>query len=391
MNETKLSIVIVNYNVKHLLEQCLISVRAAINGLSATIFVVDNHSTDESVACLRPLFPEVIFIENTHNPGFAKANNQAIRQCNSEYILLLNPDTVIGEDCLHKVCAFMDNQPDAGALGVKMLNAQGAFLPESKRSFPTPWVSCCKLFGLSKLFPQSARFAAYSLPYLHPDSLHHVEVLAGAFMLLRATALKKTGLLDESFFMYGEDIDLSCRMLQAGFHNYYFPERILHYKGESTKKGDRKYLNAFYDAMLIFYRKYYPQSGWFVSSLIRLSIVLRKGYAALFERKFKESKAAKKQRRVLVLCRKAHFEKVQTAMAEQIQGLETVEQWDIDEMETIDTLNQCIQSKTISDIVFCYPDIAFSMILLWMDQLTDKTIICHISHLNNGLFISPNY
>lgn len=163
--ETKLSVIIVNYNVKYFLEQCLYSVRAAVTGMDAEVFVVDNNSTDGSVEYLRPKFPEVVFIENKDNPGFAKANNQAIRQCTGEYVLLLNPDTVVGEESLRSLCFQMDEDPEIGAIGVKMLNGHGVFLPESKRAFPSPWVSFCKIFGLTKLFPNSPAFARYSLPY----------------------------------------------------------------------------------------------------------------------------------------------------------------------------------------------------------------------------------
>jgi GT2 family glycosyltransferase len=391
MRDAKISIVIVNYNVKYILAQCLYSVQAAANGLDIEIFVVDNNSTDGSVACLRPQFPEVVFIENDDNPGFAKANNQAIHQCNGEYILLLNPDTVIGEDCLQNLCRFLDEHPQAGAAGVKMLNGHGAFLPESKRSFPTPWVSFCKLFGLSKLFPRSRRFAAYSLPYLNPDETHRVEVLAGAFMLLRHEALKKTGLFDESFFMYGEDIDLSYRIVLAGYQIYYLPERILNYKGEITKTGDRKYLHAFYDAMLIFYRKYYPDSGRFISGLIRLSIALRKGYAALFEKKNRRKKKKIKHRCVLIICRKSNFESIKTSVNCRIPGINTVTLKDLDEESALDVINHPIHTEKYTDIVFCYPDISFSQVLLFMDIMTDKTVTFRIFHLHNGLFISPNY
>lgn len=251
MYDKKVSIVIVNYNVCFFLEQCLYSVQAAINGIDAEVIVVDNNSTDGSVDYLRPKFPFVRFIENKNNPGFSKANNQALEQCLGEYILVLNPDTIIGEESIRTLCFFMDEHEKAGAAGVKMLNGCGTFLPESKRSFPSPWVSFCKLFGLSKLFPGSKQFARYSLPYLNPDKQHKVDVLAGAFMFIRHEALEKTGLFDESFFMYGEDIDLSYRMKLAGYSNYYLPERILHYKGESTKRGDMKYIHAFHNAMLI--------------------------------------------------------------------------------------------------------------------------------------------
>ena len=164
--ETKLSVIIVNYNVKYFLEQCLYSVRAAVTGMDAEVFVVDNNSTDGSVEYLRPKFPEVVFIENKDNPGFAKANNQAIRQCTGEYVLLLNPDTVVGEESLRSLCFQMDEDPEIGAIGVKMLNGHGVFLPESKRAFPSPWVSFCKIFGLSKLFPNSPAFARYSLLFI---------------------------------------------------------------------------------------------------------------------------------------------------------------------------------------------------------------------------------
>lgn len=236
MYETQLSVVIVNYNVKYFLEQCLCSVQAATQGWDVDIYVVDNHSSDGSVEYLRPLFPDVIFMENQENVGFAKANNQAFHICKGEYVLMLNPDTAIGEESLRSLCYFMDEHPEAGAIGLKMLNGNGIFLAESKRSFPTPWVSFCKLFGLSKLFPDSPKYASYALPYLSPDEQHEVDVLSGAFMLMRHEALEKTGLLDEKFFMYGEDIDLSYRFIQAGYKNYYMPERMLHYKGESTQK-----------------------------------------------------------------------------------------------------------------------------------------------------------
>ena len=387
----KLSIVIVNYNVKYILEQCLIAVYAAIKGLDTEIIVVDNHSTDDSVQYLRPVFPEVVFIENNENTGFAKANNQAIRLCKGEYILLLNPDTVIGEDCLHNICRFMDEHPEAGAAGVKMLNAYGAFLPESKRSFPTPWVSFCKLFGLSNLFSQSKRFAAYSLPYLDPDKQHRVDILAGAFLFLRHEALKKAGLLDESFFMYGEDIDLSYRIVLSGYQNYYLPECILHYKGESTKKGDKKYLHAFYNAMLIFYGKYYPYSSWFISSLIRLSITVRKCYAALFERKNTVKKKYTKNSKWLIICRGNHFETVKTSITSRITRTDAATLWNLDEKNALKAINHPVKREKYTDIIFCYPDISFGQMLLLMDSTTDKSITHHIYHLNRGLFISPNY
>jgi GT2 family glycosyltransferase len=268
----KLSIIIVNYNVKYFLEQCLDSVFLAIKNSAVEIFVVDNLSSDGSMEYLKLRFPNVIFIENQENVGFSKANNQAIAQARGEYILLLNPDTIIGESSLINVCRFMDENPQAGALGVKMLDGYGRFLPESKRGFPSPWNSFCKMSGLSKLFPHSKRFGGYHLKYLDNNAVHAVDILAGAFMMVRKEVIEKSGCLDESFFMYGEDIDWSFRIAHSGYTNYYFPERIVHYKGESTKK-DIKYVRHFYEAMLIFFNKHYPHSNRFFKLVIRLAIV----------------------------------------------------------------------------------------------------------------------
>lgn len=253
-----LSVVIVNYNVRHFLEQALHAVRKAMQNIHGEIWVVDNNSADDSVRMVKEKFPEVKLIVNNHNPGFAKANNQAIRQSNSTYILLLNPDTLVEEDTFEKCIAFMDQSPSIGALGVKLLDGSGRYLPESKRGFPSPWVAFCKTTGLSALFPRNKWLNYYHLGHLRPDQTNQVDVLAGCFMFLRKKALDAAGLLDEAFFMYGEDIDLSYRITQAGYINVYFPEtQIIHYKGESTKKGSLNYVKVFYQAMIIFARKHF--------------------------------------------------------------------------------------------------------------------------------------
>ena len=276
----KLSVIIVNYNVKYFLEQCLWSVSKASRYVETEVFVVDNNSSDGSVAYLTSLFPDATFISNKDNPGFSKANNQAIKLAKGEYILLLNPDTVVAEDTFSDVCNFMDEHPDAGGLGVKMIDGYGNFLPESKRGFPSPWNSFCKIFGLSKIFPKSPVFAKYHLRYLDENKIHEVAILAGAFMLLRKSVLDKTGLLDEAFFMYGEDIDLSYRITLAGYKNYYFPTPIVHYKGESTKK-DIKYVKIFYQSMIIFFNKHYPHYGKLYATFIYLAIYIRASIHAL--------------------------------------------------------------------------------------------------------------
>ena len=210
----KLSVIIVNYNVKYFLEQALLSVRKASQALAIETWVVDNNSVDDSVQMVQEKFPEVKLIANKENVGFSKANNQAIPVSAGEYVLLLNPDTVVEEDTFEKCVAFMDAHPQAGGLGVRMMDGSGKFLSESKRGFPSPWAAFCKTFGLSALFPKSKLFNEYHLGYLAENETHEVEVLAGAFMLLRRSVLDEIGLLDETFFMYGEDIDLSYRIIK---------------------------------------------------------------------------------------------------------------------------------------------------------------------------------
>ena len=283
----KLSIIIVSYNVCYFLEQALLSVRRAVEklGQPAEIFVVDNNSADGSVAMVRARFPEVVLIANRDNPGFSKANNQALRRATGQYQLLLNADTVVEEDTFRACCDFLDAHPDGGGLGVQMLDGQGRFLPESKRGLPTPAVAFYKMFGLARVLPRSRTFGRYHLGFLDPDQTHEVAVLSGAFMLLRKAALDQVGLLDEDYFMYGEDIDLSYRLTRGGWKNYYFPgTRIIHYKGESTKRTSVNYVFVFYRAMEIFARKHFaPGRAGLFSGLINAAIWLRAG-AALLER-----------------------------------------------------------------------------------------------------------
>jgi len=254
---------------------------SAITNLEAEVFVVDNNSVDGSVTMVQTKFPQVRLIANKENLGFSKANNQAMQMAVGEFVLLLNPDTLVEADTFSKVIAFMDSHPDAGGLGINMVDGKGNFLPESKRSLPTPEVAFYKIFGLSWLFPRSTRFGRYHLTYLDKEQTHEVEVLSGAFMLMRKAALDKVGLLDEDFFMYGEDIDLSYRIILGGYKNYYYPEaRIIHYKGESTKKGSLNYVYVFYNAMAIFARKHFSKErAQMFSLLINFAILLRAGVA----------------------------------------------------------------------------------------------------------------
>ena len=280
-NPIRISVIIVNYNVEYFLEQCLNSVMKALENVSGEVYVVDNNSIDGSVEMVATKFPNVHLIANRDNRGFSKANNQAMELAQGDYFLLLNPDTVVEEDAFEKVVTFMDEHPDAGGLGVRMLDGKGKFLPESKRGLPTPAVAFYKIFGLSSIFPKSKIFGKYHLGYLSEFETNEVEILSGAFMLMRAETIRKVGMLDEAFFMYGEDIDLSYRIILGGYKNYYFPEtRIIHYKGESTKKSSVNYVFVFYRAMVIFAEKHFSQkNAKLFSTLINLAIYLRASLA----------------------------------------------------------------------------------------------------------------
>lgn len=267
------------------MEQALISVSKASTNLDIEVFVVDNNSADGSVEMVKAKFPTVKLIINELNVGFSKANNQAIEKATGEYILLLNPDTVIEVDTLDKCVNFMNAHPQGGGLGVKMIDGKGDFLAESKRGFPTPWVAFYKIFGLAKLFPKSKKFGHYHLGYLDKNKTHEVEVLSGAFMVLRKSVLDKIGVLDEDYFMYGEDIDLSYRIIKNGYKNYYFSDtRIIHYKGESTKKTSVNYVFIFYKAMIIFAQKHFTTNNTGAFTLLIHFAIYFRAFIALSNR-----------------------------------------------------------------------------------------------------------
>ena len=268
----KISIVIVSYNVSKLLDECLQSVARALQGIDGEVFVVDNHSVDKTIAMLKEKHPEVKVIANEENVGFSRANNQAIRLSKAEYVLLLNPDTVVYENTLHGVLDFMDKHPEAGGAGVRMLTREGHRAPESRRSIPTPWVAMLKMLGATR---------RYYMSHLSWDEPGQIEAVSGAFFLVRRKALDQVGLLDEDYFMYGEDIDLSYRLLKGGWQNWYLPYDIIHYKGESTQKSSFRYVHTFYQAMLIFFRKHYGHLSIFFALPVKVAIYFRASLALL--------------------------------------------------------------------------------------------------------------
>ena len=271
----KLSVVIVNYNVKHFLEQCLNSLEQAAARIDHEVIVVDNASTDGSTEYITTRFPKIKWMACRENNGFSKGNNIAIAQAKGEYILLLNPDTIVTKEAIEGCVGFMDTHTDAGACGVYMLRTDGTFAPESRRGLPTPFVAFCKMSGLSKLFPKSRTFGRYYMQYLDKEETNPIEIISGAYMMLRRSTIEKTGALDEDFFMYGEDIDLSYRILKGGYNNYYLPLRILHYKGESTNKSTYRYVHTFYRAMQLFFKKHYSHYSMLVSLPINIAIWTR--------------------------------------------------------------------------------------------------------------------
>lgn len=278
----QLSIIIVNYNVKYFVEQCLLSIYRS-QGIplgELEVFVVDNFSADHSVPYLRQQFPAAAYpqlhlIANKRNVGFGKANNQALKQAKGKYILFLNPDTLLTEHTLADVMHFADTKPDLGALGARMLQTNGSFALESRRGMPTPWVSFCRMSGLGTLFPHSRLFGRYYLRFLPIEQPHAIDIVSGAFMMVPHRALDQNGGFDEDFFMYGEDIDLSYRLLQQGLQNYYCPTLMLHYKGESTKKNTYRYVHVFYQAMLLFFNKHFKHYGLLLSLPVQIAILLR--------------------------------------------------------------------------------------------------------------------
>lgn len=269
----KITVVIVNYNVKHYVGQCVDSVRRALAGIDSEIVVVDNHSRDGSVEYLSQT-EGIRLVVSGHNLGFSKANNIAIRQSKAEYVLLLNPDTFVAEDAIKKMLDFADAHPKAGGIGVRMYNDWGSPARESRRGLPSPMTSFYKMAGLCRRYPAHPRYGRYYMGWLSWDMPSPIEVISGACFLIRHRALDEVGLLDEDYFMYGEDIDLSYRLLKGGWENWFVPADIVHYKGESTQKTSFKYVHVFYNAMLIFMRKHYTHLSWLVVWPLQLAVYL---------------------------------------------------------------------------------------------------------------------
>ncbi len=376
----KLSVIIVNYNVKHYLEQCLYSVRKASLLLETEIFVVDNASTDGSRDYLLPRFPDVHFIFNSSNAGFAAANNRSLKEARGDFILFLNPDTILPEDCLTKCLDFFLKTRNTGILGVRMIDGAGNFLKESKRAFPSPLASLYKLTGLSYLFPRSRSFARYYLGNLPEQEDHEVDVLAGAFMMIPRSVLEKTGSFDEIFFMYGEDIDLSYRLQKAGFRNHYFSgTTIIHFKGESTGKGSLNYVRLFYKAMNQFVKKHYSgnrarlfiifiQAGIWSRAIISAA-------GSLFYRARLSFPAKKKGVRILIVANEKDFTFVEDVLLNGPQRTRILGMVNNDltpaakTLGTIEQLPVLVKKYKADELIFCENGLSFKDIISAIQQM----------------------
>lgn len=281
----QLSVIILNYNVRYFLEQCVLSVQNALEGIDAEIIVVDNASSDDSCQMIKEKFSNVTLIENKDNLGFPKGNNIGVAKAKGEYICILNPDTVVAEDTFSKILDFVNRlrqaqsdkrqsqvelvETDFGIIGCKLIDGSGKFLPECKRGVPTPWVAFTKIFGLYKLFPNSSWFNQYYAMHLNENQSGEVDILVGAFMVMKRDLYLEVGGFDEDCFMYSDDIDLSYLVKKAGYSNYYFADTtVIHYKGESTVR-DGLYMKRFREAMQFFYKKHFKKS-WFFDVMMQL-------------------------------------------------------------------------------------------------------------------------
>ena len=379
----RVTTVIVNYRLKYFLEQTLLSVEEAYTEVDGHTIVIDNNSGDDSIDFLEERFPSVTFIRNKENVGFARANNQGFALANTEFILVLNPDTIIGSDTLKDAIKWMDEHPTCGAVGVKMVDGNGNFLPESKRSFPSTWNSFCKLFGLSSLFPKSRVFARYHLRYLHEDKPHKVSVLAGAFMLLRTDLTKKVGGFDEDFFMYGEDMDLSYRMRTDGMENYYLPIPIVHYKGECTKTESLNYVKIFYEAMHIFYRKHYPRSSWMNKIVVKAAITARMCMSAFSTKLIKPiAQLFKRKPKTCDTYIVSHRPNDIINIIES-EGFSCNNIFKFESIEAIPSLNKC------ANIILDDREMNYQSIINTLIENQKRTHFFHIYSSRNNIIISP--
>ncbi len=360
------SIVIVNFNVKYFLEQCLLAVRKAIIGLDAEIIVIDNNSSDGSLEYLQSEFKDVCFFLNKVNTGYAHANNLGWKMAKGDFVLFLNPDTLISEDCILQSLSIFQNMPKVAAVGIRMIDGCGNFLPESKRGFPSPAASFYKFCGFSSLFPKSPIFSRYYLGQLPDNQNNIVDVLSGAFMMVRKSVLEITNGFDESFFMYGEDIDLSYRMQQFGYSNFYLANSsIIHFKGESTPK-DKTYIKHFHNAMLIFVKKHYKQQSWWFAGFLQIAILAKAAVSNIGRMIYPSAKRLTIQDSIITII--VGITNEQLAATAILNHYKTPIRH-IEICASLTELSSTIRNFTPDEIVFCADSVAYKDIIRIIQDL----------------------
>lgn len=390
-----LSIIIVNFNVKYFLEQCLYSVMKACRNIDAEIFVVDNASTDSSREYLESKFPNVQFKWNTENVGFAKANNSVLPETKGRFVLFLNPDTIIAEDCLELCLSFAAGQNNFGGLGIRMIDGSGEFLKESKRSFPSASATFFKMSGIHSLYPRSRLFSSYYAGHLPPNENHEIDVLAGAFMIINKKALDETGGFDEDFFMYGEDIDLSFRIREAGYKNFYFAgSTIIHFKGESTRLSPL-YISHFYGAMELFVKKH--ATGKMNDTFIRFGIAAARKFTSVklfYKNRIQNGPAGNDavctnttailagQQRFNEVLQLAKFSKTPLV----IKGRIAIDPNDADySIGKLKDMEHLIKKKMFNHLIFSEGDASFKEIISWAQKFKSKLLFLFHAQGSNSI------
>jgi N-acetylglucosaminyl-diphospho-decaprenol L-rhamnosyltransferase len=372
----QLSIIIVSYNVKYYLEQCLHSVLVACKNIEAEIIVVDNNSDDETAEYIQAKFPAIIFIQNKKNIGFAKANNAGLHIAKGEFILYLNPDTIVAENTIANCISFLNEHKEAGAIGAKMIDGNGNFLPESKRAFPSVAASFFKLSGLANLFPHSSIFNKYALGNLNEDKVQDVDVLSGAFFFSKKEILLSLNGFDEDFFMYGEDIDLSYRIKKIGYKNYYLGNNVIvHFKGESTKKN-KTYINNFYGAMKIFVRKHHVSSSFFLKPAITTAAFFSSASKKL-KRVFSSTKQKKSEQQFMLV---GNTKATQSAAAILSANNYTYEIFKPDDINILNKIST-------NNLVFCIDELSYSTCMQFM-QTNKNKFVYYWHYKNSGSVVS---
>jgi GT2 family glycosyltransferase len=373
----QLSVIILNYNVRYFLEQCVASVQEALSNIDGEIIVVDNNSLDDSCEMMKTHFPNVKLIENTTNLGFPKGNNIGVVHAKGDYICILNPDTVVAEDTFEKVLAFAEKQKNIGIVGCKLIDGTGNFLPECKRGVPTPLVALTKIFGLYKLFPKTALFNRYYAQHLSENETGKVGILVGAFMIMKRNLYQEIGGFDENCFMYSDDIDLSYMALKKGKTNYYFHETtVIHYKGESTVK-DGLYMKHFREAMQFFYRKHFRSS-------IIFDVFMKIGafFFALIKKNQSKLKPLKAEEYVLFSKNEKLKNKLENLFHKKVH-------WQ-SQIEGNTLFSHSILNKTQTEIIFDNTDLSFKEIISFLEENKNQGFTFKIIPKNTFFMIGSN-